>query len=151
MSGENRTRRPEPRKRLTRKRLTPLVALLLAVAGGCRDEREAPVSDAGVPLESAVDAPWVESVTGIVEESAPGSGVFLLQPGDYRARLPDGFHRSGLRVVFSGRPQPVPAGRRMIGTPFVLTAIRKERSAVEVLLEQLREAFGGSEGGVLAR
>ena len=111
------------------------VALRLAV--GCTSGR--PVADPEVPLVSVDTAPWIVGQHGAVEESAPGSGLFLLQPGDFRARLPVEFRTSGLRVIFSGRPQPAPRGRPIVGQPFVLTAIRRERSAWESVVWMLRE------------
>ena len=126
-------------------RLACSAMLVGATIPGCG--REAPPDDPEVPLVSVDTAPWVVNAVGTIEESAPGSGVFLLQPGEYRARLPAAFRRSGVRVVFSGRPQPLPAGRRIVGQPFVLFAIRRERSAWEAFVATLREHLAPMRGG----
>jgi hypothetical protein len=119
--------------------------LVGAVAMSCA--REAPLDDPEVPTVSVDTAPWVVNAVGTIEESSPGSGVFLLQPGEYRARLPADFRRSGVRVVFSGRPQPLPSGRRIVGRPFVLFAIRRERSAWDSFIATLREHLAPMRGG----
>ena len=126
-------------------RAAGVAVLAGALALACA--RDAPPDDPEVPLVSVDTAPWVVDARGTIEESSPGSGVFLLQPGDYRARLPASFRRSGVRVVFSGRPQPVPDGRRIIGRPFVLFAIRRERSAWESFLATLREHLAPARDG----
>lgn len=121
-----------------------VVAALLAM--GCR-RREPPPRDPQehlIPITSVDTAPWHVGVRGTVEESAPGSGIFLLEPGGWRARLPDELREHGVPVVFSGRPQPEPPGWQPPGHPFMLTGIRRDRSALEELLDGMRDA--GHEG-----
>ena len=121
-------------------------AMVVAVAL-CACRAEPPPEDPEVPVVSVDTAPWVVNAVGTIEESSPGSGVYLLQPGDYRARLPADFRRSGVRVVFSGRPQPQPPGRRIVGHPFVLFAIRRERSAWDSFVATLREHLSPARDG----
>jgi hypothetical protein len=121
-----------------------MVAALLAT--GCR-RREPPPRDPQehlIPITSVDTAPWHVGVRGTVEESAPGSGIFLLEPGGWRARLPDELRVHGVPVVFSGRPQPEPPGWQPPGHPFMLTGIRRDRSELEELLDGVRDA--GHEG-----
>ena len=124
-------------------------ALGAAIAGitllaGCRRAVEDPDTD--VPTTSAVDAPWLVGETGTVEETAPGSGIFLIEPGDWHARLPPALRQHGLRVVFSGRPQQRRPGSRMIGNPFMLTGIRRERSMLDATTDALRARFSPGDG-----
>ena len=120
----------------------PAVALLLAAFASCRWKEPPPrdPQEALIPVSSVDTAAWLINVRGTVEEAAPGSGVFLLEPGGWRARLPDELREHGVAVVFSGRPQPDPEGWQPPGRPFMLTAIRRDRSSLEEFIDGLRDA-----------
>ena len=116
----------------------PFAALALF---GCKDEP--PPRDpleALTPVHSVDTAPWLVNVRGTVEESEPGSGVFLLEPGGWRARLPDELRVHGTPVTFSGRPQPEPPGWQPPGHPFMLTAIKRERDVLDEFFDAVRDA-----------
>ena len=129
-----------------RARLVLLGAALGVAAVGC-GRREPPPRDpqeALIPETSVDTAPWIVNLRGTIEESSPGSGIFLLEPGGWRARLPDELRVHGVPVVFSGRPQPEPDGWAPPGHPFMLTSIRRDRSALDELFDAMRDA--GHEG-----
>lgn len=117
------------------------LALGCAVVFGCNDEPPPrDPQESLIPVVSVDTAPWMVGVRGTVEETEPGSGVFLLEPGGWRARLPDELRRHGTPVTFSGRPQPEPPGWQPPGRPFMLTAIRRERDVLDEFFDMVRDA-----------
>ena len=120
------------------------LACVIALAAGVAGCKEAPPPrdplEALIPVTSVDTAPWLVSVRGTVEESEPGSGIFLLEPGGWRARLPDELRVHGTPVTFSGRPQPEPVGWEPLGHPFMLVAIKRERDVLDEFFDAMRDA-----------
>ena len=114
---------------------------LTCMLAGCR--KEPPPRDpleSLIPVTSIDTAPWLVNVRGTIEQAEPGSAIFLLEPGGWRARLPDELREHGTPVVFSGRPQPEPPGWAPPGRPFMLVAIRRDRDLLDHFLDAVRDA-----------
>lgn len=130
------------RRRRANARATGIAVLACTLAlVGCKAAPPPPdPQERLIPIVSVDTAPWIVNVRGTVEQAGPGSSVFLLEPGGWRARLPDELRVHGTPVFFSGRPQPDPPGWQPPGRAFMLTAIRRDRDMLEHLFDAMRDA-----------